>query len=88
MSSAVISRQTSDALDRVMTFFGVDIYNRPLFGEAARAAGVDSFSKTIEALDVAIRMDSRSGTERRIRDRIARQKEVDQKMKTMRKNNG
>ena len=83
MSSAVISRQTSDALERVLTFFGIDSYNRPLFGEAARAAGVDAFSKTIEGLDVAIRSDSRSGTERRIRDRIALQKEIDKKTKSM-----
>ena len=79
MSSAVISRQTSDALDRVLAFFGIDSYNRPLFGEAARMAGVDAFSKTIEGLDAAIRVDSRAGTERRIRERIALQREIDQK---------
>ena len=85
MSSAVISRQTSEALDRVMAFFGIDRYDRQLFGEAARAAGVDAFTKTIEALDAAIRIDSRAGTERRIRDRIALQKEIDRKIKSMEK---
>ena len=83
MSSTVISRQTSDALDRVMAFFGIDSYNRALFGEAARMVGVETFSKTIEALDAAIRNDSRAGTERRIRERIALQKEIDQKAKSM-----
>ena len=34
--SAVITRETSDALDRVMTFFGINGYNRFLFGDAAR----------------------------------------------------
>ena len=81
MSSTVISRQTSDALDRVMAFFGIDSYNRALFGEAARMVGVEAFSKTIEGLDAAIRVDSRAGTERRIRERIALQKEIDQKTK-------
>ena len=83
MSSTVISRQTSDALDRVMAFFGIDSYNRALFGEAARMVGVEAFSKTIEGLDTAIRNDSRAGTERRIRESIALQKEIDQKTKSM-----
>jgi len=81
MSSAVISRQTSDALDRVMKFFGIDAYNRSLFGEAARSAGVDTFSRTIEALDAAISSDSRSCVEQRIRTRITEQKQLDQRAK-------
>ena len=77
MSNAVITRQTSEALDRVMAFFGIDAYNRPLFGEAARMAGVDAFSKVIEALDGVLATDSRNGSPLRIRDRIERQKVVD-----------
>ena len=79
MSSVVISARTSEALKRVMVFFGIDEYNRPLFGECAKAVGVDQFSRTIEALDAAIQIDSRSGIERRIRARIAQQKELDRK---------
>lgn len=69
--SVVISRQTNEALRRVMQFFNIDDYNRPLFSEAASAAGVDAFSKTIEAIDGAIAVDSRVGANRRIREAIA-----------------
>lgn len=71
MSGAVITRETSDALDRVMTFFGIDGYNRFLFGDAARVAGVEEFSKVIAALDGAIAMDPRRGINERIRQNIA-----------------
>ena len=42
--SEAISRQTHDALVRVMAFFGIDEYNRPLFSQACAAAGVESFA--------------------------------------------
>ena len=74
MSGAVITRETSDALDRVMTFFGIDGYNRFLFGEAARVAGVTEFSKVIAALDGVISMDPRRGINDRIRQRIAQER--------------
>lgn len=59
-----------------MAFFGIDSYNREVFGIAARQAGVDAFSKTIEALDVAVKADSRSGINRRIRERIEVEREL------------
>lgn len=77
MSSAIISRQTADALERVMAFFGIDDYNRSLFGEAAADAGVEPFSATIGALDAAIQRDKRNAMTRRIRDRIERQRVLD-----------
>lgn len=76
MSNVVISRSTLEALERVMAFFGIDSYDRDLFGIAARSCGVDAFSKTIEALDMAIRSDSRSGINRRIRERIEMEREL------------
>lgn len=75
--SVAISRTTNDALERVMRFFGIDEYNRQLFSQACAAAGVDAFSKTIEALDGAISIDGRNGVNLRIRKRIAEQKELD-----------
>lgn len=75
MSHAVISRQTDEALNSVMTFFGIDAYNKPLFGIAAATAGVDSFSVTIEALASAIASDSRRMADQRIKARIAEEKE-------------
>lgn len=72
--SVAISRKTNDALARVMQFFGIDDYNRQLFSQACAAAGVESFSKTIEALDGAIAVDSRNGANSRIRKRIEEQK--------------
>ena len=74
MSGAVITRETSDALDRVMAFFGIDGYNRSLFGDAAKVAGIDEFSKVITALDGAIAMDARRGINERIRQRIAQER--------------
>lgn len=77
--SVAISRQTNDALVRVMQFFGIDDYNRQLFSQACAAAGVEAFAKTIEALDGAIAVDSRSGVTLRIRKRIEEQREMARK---------
>lgn len=74
--SAVINNRTNDALVRVMRFFGIDDYNRPLFGAAASAAGVEAFAKVVEALDGAIASDSRNRVSLRIRDRIEREKRL------------
>ena len=81
MSSAVISRNSSDALDRVMAFFGIEPCNRALFGVAAREAGVENFARVIEAIDRAAAADARSGMNLRIRDRIERQKALDDQVK-------
>lgn len=78
--SVAISRQTNEALVRVMAFFGIDDYNRPLFSQACAVVGVDAFSKTIEALDGAIVVDGRIGVTLRIRKRIEEQKEINRKM--------
>ena len=86
--SVAISRQTNDALVRVMQFFGIDDCNRQLFSQACAAAGVDSFSKTIEALDGAISVDGRSGVNLRIRKRIEEQKAVDRRANQKGRNNG
>lgn len=86
--SVVISRQTNEALLRVMKFFNIDEYNRPLFSEAAAAAGVESFSKTIEAIDGAIAIDSRNGSNLRIRARIAEQRELDRQSNQKGKKHG
>lgn len=64
-----------------MVFFDIDPCNRPLFGVAAREAGVDNFARVFEALDRAIAADRRCGMTLRIKDRIARQKAMDQKNK-------
>ena len=69
--SVAISRQTRDALGRVLQFFGIDDCNLPLFSQACAAAGVDAFSKTIEALDGAISVDRRNGINGRIRQGMA-----------------
>ena len=71
--SVVVSRQTSDALSRVMAFFGIDEYNRPLFRKAAESCGVDTFERFIGAMDAVVQMDSRSGCGVRIRERIERE---------------
>ena len=77
MSSATIPGRTDVALRSVMLFFGIDDYNRSLFGEAARDAGVESFSPVVEALAAAVERDSRNGCALRIRERIERQRELD-----------
>jgi hypothetical protein len=77
--SVAISRQTNEALMRVMRFFGIDEYNRSLFGDTAQQAGVEAFSKVIEALDRVVGADERSGAGVRIRARIERQKELDRR---------
>lgn len=77
--SVVVSRQTSDALSRVMAFFGIDEYNRPLFRKAAESCGVDTFERFIGAMDAVVQMDSRSGCGVRIRERIERGKHEKQK---------
>lgn len=64
-----------------MVFFGIDACNRPLFGVAAREAGVENFSRVFEAIDRAIANDSRCGTTVRIKDRIERQKILDEQAK-------
>lgn len=66
--SVVVSKQTGDALARVMTFFGIDEYNRPLFRVAAESCGVEAFSAFIGALDAAVQRDSRYGVGSRIRE--------------------
>lgn len=71
---AVVARETSEALDRVLAFLGVDACNRSLFGRAAERCGRDSFSAFIEALDAAIRADPRHGAQVRIKERIAQEK--------------
>ena len=86
--SVAISRQTNDALARVMKFFGIDDYNRQLFSQACAAAGVEAFSKTIEALDGAIAVDCRNGVNLRIRNRITEQKEIDRLEKKKGRNHG
>lgn len=82
--SVAVSKQTSDSLTRVMTFFGIDDYNRPLFRQAAESCGVEAFSVVIGALDAAVQMDSRCGCGVRIRDRIERQKLEKQKARAVR----
>lgn len=77
--TVAVSRQTHDALARVMQFFGIDEYNRHLFSQACAAAGVESFSRTFEALDKVIASDNRNGVNLRIRKRIEEQKEIDRK---------
>ena len=69
--SVAISRETNEALVRVMRFFGIEDYNRTLFGQAAERAGVDAFSATIRALDASIAEDRRSGVNQRIRAQLA-----------------
>lgn len=59
-----------------MLFFGIDDYNRVLFSSAAQVAGVEAFSKTIEALDGAIKVDSRNAINKRIRERIEMEREL------------
>ena len=86
--SVAISRKTNDALARVMQFFGIDDYNRQLFSQACSAAGVESFSKTIEALDWAIAVDCRNGVNLRIRKRIEGQKEIGRLEKQKGRNHG
>lgn len=68
--SVVVSKQTSDQLTRVMAFFGIDEYNRPLFRRAAESCGVDVFSSFIGAMDAAIQMDGRFGCAQRMRAAI------------------
>lgn len=68
--SVVVSKQSSEALGRVMTFFGIDEYNRPLFRRAAELSGVDTFERFIGAMDQAIQADSRFGAAGRIRAAI------------------
>lgn len=75
--TVAVSRQTREALDRFMRFFGIDDYNLPLFSEACSAAGVESFARTFEALDKAIASDNRNGTNLRIRRRIAEAKSIE-----------
>ena len=86
--SVAISRQTNEALARVMSFFGIDDYNRPLFSQVAASVGVEVFSKAIEALDGAISVDSRSGVNLRIRKRIEEQREIDRRSKAREMRNG
>lgn len=71
---ALISRETSEALDRVLDALGVDRYNRFLFGRAAERCGGDVFALFVESLDVAIKEDPRRGTNGRIRERIERER--------------
>lgn len=86
--TVAVSRQTHDALARVMKFFGIDEYNRHLFSQACAAAGVESFSKTIEALDGAIAVDGRVGVNLRIRNRIEEQKEINRRANLKGRNHG
>lgn len=86
--SVAISRKTNDALARVMQFFGIDEYNRPLFSQACASAGVEAFSKTVEALDGAIAVDCRSGVNLRIRKRIEAQKEPERRVNLKGRSNG
>ena len=76
MSGAVISRETSEALARVMQFYGIDAYNRNHFGEIARSVGVEVFTQFVVAWDGVISVDSRRGINARIMDRIRREREV------------
>lgn len=86
--SVAISGQTNEALMRVMRFFGIDDYNRQLFSQACAVAGVEAFSKTIEALDGAIAVDCRNGVNLRIRKRIEEQKEIGRLEKQKGRNHG
>lgn len=70
--SVVVSKQTSEQLTRVMRFFGVDEYNRRLFGRAAESCGVDVFERFVGALDAVVQLDPRFGVESRIRAIIER----------------
>lgn len=72
--SNVISHSTNESLVRVMRFFGISDYNRPLFSQAATTCGVGTFSAFIQALDQAIQADSRFGVSRRLRESVAREK--------------
>lgn len=67
-----------------MLFFGIDACNRPLFGVAAREAGVENFARVIEAIDRAAAADARCGMTLRIKDRIARQQALDEQAKRVR----
>lgn len=71
-----------------MRFFGIDDYNLPLFSQACAEAGVESFSRTFEALDKTVAADGRSGVNVRIRKRIAEQKEIDRKANQKGRNHG
>lgn len=72
--SVVVSKQTSESLTRVMVFFGIDDYNRPLFRKAAESCGVEAFSLVIGALDAAVQMDTRFGCAQRMRQALAKRK--------------
>lgn len=72
--SVIVSKQTSDQLSRVMAFFGIDEYNRPLFRKAAESCGVEPFSIVIGALDAVVQMDSRYGATARIHSALAAEK--------------
>lgn len=72
--SVVVSKQTSDQLTRVMAFFGIDEYNRPLFRKAAEGCGVEAFSSFVNAMDTVIQLDGRWGCQERMRAVIEKQR--------------
>lgn len=74
--SVVVSKQTSDQLTRVMAFFGIDEYNRPLFRKAAEGCGVEVFTAFVNAMDTVIQLDGRFGCAARMREAIEKMRKA------------
>lgn len=69
--SAVVSRQTAAELQEVVRFFGLDDASQSIWAAAA-AREPEAFGLVVAAMAEAVRADRRYGVEKRIRDRLAK----------------